>query len=166
MQKKLSCKCLSAAFPQSALHSLSCGTQHQSSRTELSTLQRKHSSGLHIPLLHRDGSLTVVMLAKDGQTIWLSNSDKTLLGKWVQMRFILVFFGGSQSGQIGTVFQDMTEVVSPTAEALSSQISSRCSTEALDLLKARHCESFLNYRYICFVFSSLILRNCVWTASD
>lgn len=54
----------------------------------------------------------------------------------------------------------MTEVVSPAVEALSSQISSLCSTEALDLLRERHCESILNYGYICFFFSSLIPRNC------
>lgn len=76
------------------------------------------------------------------------------------MRFALAFFGGSQSGQTGTVFQDMTEVISPAAEALSSQISSLCSTEALDLLKERHCESILNYGYICFFFCNLIPRNC------
>lgn len=54
----------------------------------------------------------------------------------------------------------MTEVISPTVEALSSQMSSLCSTEALELLKERQCESILNYRCICFFFSSLIPGNC------
>lgn len=54
----------------------------------------------------------------------------------------------------------MTEVISIVVEALSSQISSVCSAEALDLLKERHCESILTYRYICFIFSSILLRNC------
>lgn len=82
------------------------------------------------------------------------------------MRPTLIFLRGSQAGQTGAVFQEMTEVISASVEALSNQASSHCSKESSDHLKEKRCKSFLNHRYICFLFSCFFLRNTFWAASD
>lgn len=147
------------------IHALSCGTQYQGCHTWLRKLQGKmqfrtaHSCAPWGWATH-SGHACQGWVDNLAVKCWQNSTGQ------VQMRFPLVFFGGSQSGQTGTVFQEMTEVISPTVEALLSQISSLCSTEALDLPKERHCQSILNYRYICFFFSNLALRNYIWTVSD